>query len=145
MLAVERLFRRFGYSFGFAWLFIALFDFKQMYLGIPIIGYVLGAVLFICSWQVEKEVQRHIRFEEDADDLVEKLLWKISGRKKYRKYIIWQGLFTFGAALTLIAALIDLNIVLPFCVRVCMVLGVVLLFAITRFFDPKTRPEYYEE
>ena len=145
MLAVERLFRRFGYSFGFAWLFIALFDFKQMYLGIPIIGYVLGAVLFICSWQVEKEVQRHIRFEEDADDLVEKLLWKISGRKKHRKHIIWQGLFTFGAALTLIAALIDLNIVLPFYVRVCMVLSVVLLFAITRFFDPKTRPEYYKE
>ena len=145
MLAVERLFRRFGYSFGFAWLFIALFDFKQMYLGIPIIGYVLGAVLFICSWQVEKEVQRHIRFEEDADDLVEKLIWKISGRKKHRKYIIWQGLFTFGAALTLIAAFIDLNIVLPFYVIVCTVLGVVLLFAITRFFDPKTRPEYYEE
>ena len=145
MLAVERLFRRFGYSFGFAWLFVALFEFKQMYLGIPIIGYVLGAVLFICSWQVEKEVQHHIRFEEDAGDLVEKLLWKISGRKKHRKYIIWQGLFTFGAALTLIAAFIDLNIVLPFYVIVCMVLGVVLLFAITRFFDPKTRPEYYEE
>ena len=90
-------------------------------------------------------MRRHIRFEEDADDLVEKLLWKISGRKKHRKYIIWQGLFTFGAALTLIAALIDLNIVFPFYIRVCMVLSVVLLFAITRFFDPKTRPEYYEE
>ena len=143
MLAVERLFRRFGYSFGFAGLFVALFEFKQMYLGIPIIGYVLGAVLFICSWQVEKEVQRHIRFEEDADDLVEKLLWKISGRKKHRKYIIWQALFTFGAALTLIAALIDLNIVLPFYMRVYLALGVVLLFVITRLFDPKTRPEYY--
>ena len=99
MLAVERLFRRFGYSFGFAWLFVALFEFKQMYLGIPIIGYVLGAVLFICSWQVEKEVRRHIRFEEDADDLVEKLLWKISGRKKHRKYhylarviYVWGGI-----------------------------------------------------
>mgnify|MGYP003390725081 FL=1 len=145
MLAIERLFRRFGYSFGFAWLFVALFEFKQMYFGIPVVGYILGAVLFICSWQVEKEVRRHILFEENSDDLVEKMLWKISGRKKYRKYIIWQGLFTFGAALTLIAALIDLNIVLPFYVRVCMVLGVVLLFAITRFFDPKTRPEYYEE
>ena len=56
-------------------------------------------------------------FEEDADDLVEKLLWKISGRQKHRKYIIWQALFTFGAALTLIAAFSDLNIVFPFYVR----------------------------
>ena len=143
MLAVERLFRRFGYSFGFAWLFVALFEFKQMYLGIPIIGYVLGAVLFICSWQIEKEVRRHILFKENADDVVEKLIWKISGRKKHRKYIIWQALFTFGAALTLIAALIDLNIVLPFYMRVYLALGVVLLFVITRLFDPKTRPEYY--
>lgn len=145
MLAVERLFRRFSYSFGFAGLFVALFEFKQMYLGIPVIGYVLGTVLFICSWQVEKEVRRHILFEENTDDLVEKLLWEISGRKKHRKYSIWQALFTFGAALTLMAAFSDLNITLPFYVRVCIVLGVVLLFAITRFFDPKTRPEYYEE
>ena len=114
-----------------------------MYLGIPMIGYVLGAVLFICSWQIEKEVRRHILFEEDADDIVEKLIWKISGHKKHRKYIIWQALFTFGAALTLLAALIDLNIVLPFYMRVYLALGVVLLFVITRFFDPKTRPEYY--
>ena len=145
MLAFERLFRRFGYSFGFAWLFVALFDFQQLYLGIPIIGYILGIVLFICSWQVEKEVRRHILFEEDADDLVEKLLWKISGHKKHRKYMIWQALFTFGAALTLIAAFIDLNIVFPFYINVCIVLCVILLFAITRFFDPKTRPEYYGE
>lgn len=144
MLAIERLFRRFGYSFGFAGLFVALFEFKQMYLGIPVVGYVLGAVLFICSWQVEKEVRRHISFEENDDDFVEKLLWKISGRKKHRKYIIWQALFTFGAALTLIAALSDLNIALHFYIRVCIVLGVVLLFAIARFFDPKTRPEYYK-
>ena len=143
MLTIERLFRRFGYSFGFAGLFVALFEFKQMYLGIPMIGYVLGTVLFICSWQIEKEVRRHILFEEDADDLVEKLIWKISGRKKHRKYIIWQALFTFGAALTLLAALIDLNIVLPFYMRAYLVLGVVLLFVITRFFDPKTRSEYY--
>lgn len=143
MLAVERLFRRFGYSFGFAGLFVALFEFKQMYLGIPIIGYVLGTVLFICSWQIEKEVRRHILFEEDADDIVEKLIWKISGRKKHGKYIIWQALFTFGAALTLIAALIDLNIVLPFYMRFYLALGVVLLFVITRFFDPKTRSEHY--
>ena len=144
MLVVERLFRRFGYSFGFAWLFVALFEFKQLYLGIPIIGYILGAVLFICSWQAEKEVRRHIVFEEDADDLVEKLLREISGRKKHIKYIIWQALFTFGAALTLIAALIDLNIGLSVYVRLGIVLGVIFLFAITRFFDPKTRPEYYE-
>ena len=89
MLAVERLFRRFGYSFGFAGLFVALFEFKQLYLGIPVIAYVLGAVLFICSWQVEKEVRRHILFEEDGDDLVVKLLWIISGRKLHRNYIIW--------------------------------------------------------
>lgn len=145
MLEVERLFRRFGYSFGFAGLFVALFKFKQMYLGIPIIGYILGAVLFICSWQIEKEVRRHILFKENADDVVEKFIWKISGRKKHRKYIIWQALFTFGSALTLIAALIDLNIVLPFYMRVCLVLSVVLLFAITRLFDPKTRPEYYDQ
>ena len=145
MLAVERLFRRFGYSFGFAGLFVALFEFKQLYLGIPIIGYVLGAILFICSWQVEKEVRRHILFEEDANDLVERFLWRISGRKKHRKYIIWQALFTFGATLTLIAALNDLNVVLPFYVKLCMVLGVVLLFAITRLVDPKTRPEHYEQ
>ena len=143
MLAIERLFRRFGYSFGFAGLFVALFEFKQMHFGIPIIGYVLGTVLFICSWQIEKEVRRHILFEENADDVVEKFIWKISGCKKHRKHMIWQALFTFGAALTLIAALIDLNIVLPFYMRVCLVLGVVLLFVITRFFDPKTRPEYY--
>ena len=145
MLAVERLFRRFGYSFGFAGLFVALFEFKQLYLGVPIIGYVLGAILFICSWQVEKEVRRHILFEEDANDLVERLLWKISGRKKHRKYIIWQALFTFGATLTVIAALNDLNIVLPFYVKIYIVLGVVLLFAIARLFDPKTRPEHYEQ
>ena len=145
MLAVESLFRRFGYSFGFAGLFVALFEFKQLYLGIPIIGYVLGAILFICSWQVEKEVRRHILFEEEANDLVERLLWKISGHKKHRKYIIWQSLFTFGAILTVIAALNDLNIMLPFYVKLCIVLGVVLLFAIARLFDPKTRPEHYEQ
>ena len=143
MLTLERLFRRFGYSFGFAGLFTAMYDFDAMLYGIPLIAYILGAVLFISSWRVQKEFMRHVRFEDDKVGWVERLFYKLCGEKKHREHIVWQACYTFGATIILMAAATDLNVEWPFAAKVLTVLCLIGLFVVTRLFDPKAKQDYY--
>lgn len=140
MLAFERLFRRFGYAFGFAGLFTAMFDFEGTFYGIPLITFITGAVFFITSWRVQEEFLRYIHFENDGTDLIDRLLDKICGGKKHREYIIWQALYTFGAFIMLLAAAVDLKIQWPLKMKVMVIVSFIIWFAVTRFFDPKAKP-----
>ena len=143
MLILEGLFRRFGYSFGFAGLFTAMYEFEIVLYGIPLIAYVLGAVLFVSSWRIQKEFMRHVRFEDDETDWVERLFHKLCGGRKHREHVIWQACYTFGAAIMLLAAGTDLELAWPVGAKVLVVLCLIGLFAIARFFDPKAKPDYY--
>ena len=143
MLTLEGLFRRFGYSFGFAGLFTAMYEFEIVLYGIPLIAYVLGAVLFVSSWRIQKEFMHHVRLEDDETDWAERLLHKLCGGQKHREHIIWQACYTFGAAIMLLAAGTDLDVEWPLRTKVLAVLCLIGLFAITRFFDPKAKPDYY--
>lgn len=145
MLVFERLFRRFGYTFGFAGLFTAMFRFEGEFYGIPLITFIVGAVLFISSWRVQAEFHRHIQFKNDGSDLVDRLLYKLCGGKKHREHIIWQTLYTFGAFIMLLAAAVDLEVKWTLETKVVVVTCFILWFAFTRFFDPRAKPDYYQE
>ncbi|MGM9949670.1 MAG: hypothetical protein ACI33P_06065, partial [Lysinibacillus sp.] len=143
MLTLEGLFRRFGYSFGFAGLFTAMYDFEAVLYGVPVIAYVLGAVLFISSWRVQKEFLYHVRFEDDEAGWVERLVRKLCGEERHREHIVWQACYTFGAAIMLMAAGTDLDVEWPVGTKMMAVLCLIGLFAATRLFDPKAKPDYY--
>lgn len=143
MLAFERLFRRFGYAFGFAGLFTAMFNFEGAVYGIPFVTFIVGTVLFIFSRRVQAEFLRHIHFEHNGSDLVDRLLNKLCGGKEHREYIVWQALYTFGAFIILLAAAVDLKVEWPLKIKVLLTLSFIIWFAVTRFFDPKTKPNYY--
>ncbi len=140
MLAIERLFRRFGYAFGFAGLFTAMFNFEGTFYGVPFITFIVGAVLFLSSWRVQKEVLRHIQFENEGTDLVDRLLSKLCKGKKHREHMIWQALYTFGAFIVLLAAAEDLHIEWPLKIKGIVIAGFIIWFIVTRLFDQKINP-----
>ncbi len=140
MLVIERLFRRFGYTFGFAGLFTAMFHFEGAFYGVPFIAFIVGSVLFLSSWRVQEEFLRCIRFENNGTDFVDRLLDKLCKGKKHREHIIWQALYTFGAFIMLLAAAEDLHIDWPLKIKVMVIAGFTIWFAVTRLFDPQAWP-----
>ena len=147
MLIIERFFRRIAYSFGVAGLLTVGFQDSLSYFQIPLLTYIVTAVLFIFSWRIQKEYKEIILKIDgpDAQDPAKSWFGNLYERSPHQYHILWEGFYTFGAVLIAIIAAENFGYYSYNKIGYILGLTAVILFVITRAVDPRAKRRYYEK
>lgn len=147
MLMLERLFRRIAYSFGIAGLLTVGFQGSISYYHIPVVTYVVTAILFVFSWRIQKEYKEIIGKIDgpNAVDPAQSWFGNLYERNPQQYYILWEGFYTFGAVL--MATIAAENFGYHSYSNEGYILGftAIILFIVIRVFDPKAKRRYYNK
>lgn len=99
MRIVESIFRRIGYSFSIAsFVTLGYTQMKWTYFHIPLITWILTAVLFLLSWRVVAEYKRIIiHFDGSLEPSETSLFGKLKKERPRLYHISWGFIYTLGA------------------------------------------------